>query len=349
MRWRRSAAVAVRAVLLDAVGVQRERVAVQLEAALARDVVLPLLDLAVVELLDAAALQAHQVVVVPALVELEHRLAVLEVLPRQQAGLLELRQHAVHGGEADVDALGDERLVDVLGRKVAHLARLEQLQDLAPRQGRLEADFLQALRGAHRLSLYAHVSPAHGSGPCRNRPSRAARRMRLGAAHSGHHALQDRDPAGQLPLAGGGVAAQARHEQGAGTPCARHAAARRRLPRRPLGLRLLARGARRQARVAQDGGVLRRRQAGARRGRRDAADAGESGAMKIAIAGAGGRMGRALIEAVLADRELELAAALDAAGSPALGEEIGRTKVTADVGMAALADVLIDFTRPEGT
>ncbi|MDA1118012.1 MAG: 4-hydroxy-tetrahydrodipicolinate reductase, partial [Proteobacteria bacterium] len=41
--------------------------------------------------------------------------------------------------------------------------------------------------------------------------------------------------------------------------------------------------------------------------------------MKVAIAGAGGRMGQALIEAVLADRELQLAAALDAAGSPALG------------------------------
>ena len=71
--------------------------------------------------------------------------------------------------------------------------------------------------------------------------------------------------------------------------------------------------------------------------------------MKIAIAGAGGRMGRTLIEAVLADRELELAAALEMAGSPALGSEIGRTKVTSDAGMVALADVLIDFTRPEGT
>jgi 4-hydroxy-tetrahydrodipicolinate reductase len=71
--------------------------------------------------------------------------------------------------------------------------------------------------------------------------------------------------------------------------------------------------------------------------------------MKVAIAGAGGRMGRTLIEAVLADRELELAAALEMAGSPALGTEIGKTKVTSDAGMVALADVLIDFTRPEGT
>jgi 4-hydroxy-tetrahydrodipicolinate reductase len=71
--------------------------------------------------------------------------------------------------------------------------------------------------------------------------------------------------------------------------------------------------------------------------------------VKIAIAGAGGRMGRTLIEAVLADRELELAAALEMAGSPALGTEIGKTKVTSDADRVALADVLIDFTRPEGT
>jgi 4-hydroxy-tetrahydrodipicolinate reductase len=74
--------------------------------------------------------------------------------------------------------------------------------------------------------------------------------------------------------------------------------------------------------------------------------------VKIAIAGAGGRMGRTLIEAILADAELELSVALDVAGSPAVGTEVGashKTKVTSDAGMVALADVLIDFTRPEGS
>jgi len=71
--------------------------------------------------------------------------------------------------------------------------------------------------------------------------------------------------------------------------------------------------------------------------------------MKVAVAGAGGRMGRALIEAVLADRSLALAAALDAAGSPALGQTAGGLKVVSDLGALAGADVLIDFTRPEGT
>ena len=71
--------------------------------------------------------------------------------------------------------------------------------------------------------------------------------------------------------------------------------------------------------------------------------------MRVAIAGAGGRMGQVLIEAVLADHELQLAAALDAAGSPAIGRTAGPVKVAADLGALAAAQVLIDFTRPEGT
>jgi 4-hydroxy-tetrahydrodipicolinate reductase len=71
--------------------------------------------------------------------------------------------------------------------------------------------------------------------------------------------------------------------------------------------------------------------------------------VKIAIAGAGGRMGRALIDAVLADGELTLAAALDMPKSPVLGTSVGTVKVTADLAAIAAADVLLDFTRPEGT
>jgi 4-hydroxy-tetrahydrodipicolinate reductase len=73
--------------------------------------------------------------------------------------------------------------------------------------------------------------------------------------------------------------------------------------------------------------------------------------MKLAVAGAGGRMGRALIEAIEADRTLTLAAALDATGSPAVGQPAsGGVKVTGDIDSAVRAcDALIDFTRPEGT
>ncbi|HMA32548.1 MAG TPA: 4-hydroxy-tetrahydrodipicolinate reductase [Casimicrobiaceae bacterium] len=79
--------------------------------------------------------------------------------------------------------------------------------------------------------------------------------------------------------------------------------------------------------------------------------------VRIAIAGAGGRMGQALIDATLAAPDLLLAAALDVAGSSAIGTDAGaRTgratgvAIGADVDAAlGRADVLIDFTRPAGT
>ena len=79
--------------------------------------------------------------------------------------------------------------------------------------------------------------------------------------------------------------------------------------------------------------------------------------LNIVIAGASGRMGRVLVQAVLADATLRLSGALDVVGSPALGQDAaaalgGRSGVaiTADLrtGLTG-ADVLIDFTRPEGT
>ena len=71
--------------------------------------------------------------------------------------------------------------------------------------------------------------------------------------------------------------------------------------------------------------------------------------MKVALAGAGGRMGRTLIEALLADRELTLGCAFDVPGSPAVGTKAGAVTIGADSAAAASCDVLIDFTRPEGT
>ena len=79
--------------------------------------------------------------------------------------------------------------------------------------------------------------------------------------------------------------------------------------------------------------------------------------VKIAIAGCGGRMGQALIEATLAAADLSIAGALEIPDSPLLGRDAGErfsratgVAISADVDAAlAHADVLIDFTRPEGT
>jgi 4-hydroxy-tetrahydrodipicolinate reductase len=79
--------------------------------------------------------------------------------------------------------------------------------------------------------------------------------------------------------------------------------------------------------------------------------------LNIVIAGASGRMGRALIEAVLQSTDMRLRAALDRADSPFIGKDAGElcgshcdVAIRADVEAAIKGgQVLIDFTRPEGT
>ncbi len=79
--------------------------------------------------------------------------------------------------------------------------------------------------------------------------------------------------------------------------------------------------------------------------------------IRVAIAGASGRMGRMLVETVLDAPDAELVGALDVATAPGIGRDAGETlgratgvAVTTEVGTALeRADVMIDFTRPEGT
>lgn len=79
--------------------------------------------------------------------------------------------------------------------------------------------------------------------------------------------------------------------------------------------------------------------------------------LRIAIAGASGRMGRMLIEATLQDEGAVLAAAFDRPGTPFIGRDAGEmigascgVAITDDARAAiAAADCVIDFTRPEGT
>lgn len=79
--------------------------------------------------------------------------------------------------------------------------------------------------------------------------------------------------------------------------------------------------------------------------------------MKVAVAGSTGRMGRILIETVLHAGDAQLAAALEQAGSASIGKDAGELvggacglRISDDPGEAlAACDVLIDFTRPDGT
>ena len=79
--------------------------------------------------------------------------------------------------------------------------------------------------------------------------------------------------------------------------------------------------------------------------------------LAVAVAGASGRMGHMLIEAICQSQDCRLAGALDVAASSAVAEDatafLGRTSgvlIQADVRQGLKeAQVLIDFTRPEGT
>jgi len=79
--------------------------------------------------------------------------------------------------------------------------------------------------------------------------------------------------------------------------------------------------------------------------------------MKIAVAGASGRMGHMLIETILEAQDAALTGALDIAASPAVGSDaaafLGKPAgvlIESDFAKGlANSEFLIDFTRPEGT
>ena len=80
--------------------------------------------------------------------------------------------------------------------------------------------------------------------------------------------------------------------------------------------------------------------------------------MRLIVAGAGGRMGRTLVQAIAASKDATLAGAVDAPGSAAVGRDagelagLGRNGVTVSTEVEPLladADGLLDFTIPAAT
>lgn len=77
--------------------------------------------------------------------------------------------------------------------------------------------------------------------------------------------------------------------------------------------------------------------------------------ISLAITGAAGRMGRRIIALAGAERDLRVSAALEAAGSPCMGQDAGVlagvTSLNVPITTSATApfDVMIDFTAPAAT
>jgi len=70
--------------------------------------------------------------------------------------------------------------------------------------------------------------------------------------------------------------------------------------------------------------------------------------MKLVVVGAGGRMGGALIRAILSSPDLTLSAAVERAGSSVLGRDAGTLAGLPDTGVKVTADPLPAFAGAEG-
>lgn len=71
--------------------------------------------------------------------------------------------------------------------------------------------------------------------------------------------------------------------------------------------------------------------------------------IKLGIAGVCGRMGRRIFELASHDKEFELTLALEKKGTPVIGKDIGKLKISSSPDGIFLIDVFVDFTIPEAT
>ena len=80
--------------------------------------------------------------------------------------------------------------------------------------------------------------------------------------------------------------------------------------------------------------------------------------MRLVVMGAGGRMGRALVKAITEADGVTVCAALERAGSPALGKDAGDLAGVGTLGVPVTDDALkavvnaegiVDFTAPAAT
>jgi 4-hydroxy-tetrahydrodipicolinate reductase len=69
--------------------------------------------------------------------------------------------------------------------------------------------------------------------------------------------------------------------------------------------------------------------------------------IKLGIAGACGRMGSRIFSLASHDRDFEVNFALEKKGTPMIGRELGKLKVSSSPDGIFLIDVLVDFTCPE--
>ncbi|MGA2775441.1 MAG: 4-hydroxy-tetrahydrodipicolinate reductase [Candidatus Omnitrophota bacterium] len=71
--------------------------------------------------------------------------------------------------------------------------------------------------------------------------------------------------------------------------------------------------------------------------------------IKLGIAGVCGKMGRRIFELASMDKDFDLSLALEKKGTPMIGKDIGKLKISSTYDGIFLVDVFIDFTVPEAS
>lgn len=71
--------------------------------------------------------------------------------------------------------------------------------------------------------------------------------------------------------------------------------------------------------------------------------------IKLGVAGVCGRMGRRILDLASADKDFELTLALEKKGTPVIGRDLWKIKISSSPDGIFLIDVFVDFTAPEAT
>lgn len=124
----------IRAIGSLAVTVQNQAMLGERKLVAGSNLALMLLDHFIVELFDMSAMDADNMVMVFALIQLEHRLTTLEVMPFDQPRRLELGQHAVDCRQTDFLTRRNQTAIDILGSQMLVLLILQHIKDFHPWQ-----------------------------------------------------------------------------------------------------------------------------------------------------------------------------------------------------------------------
>ena len=118
----------------------------ELEASLFGNIFLPPFDLLIVELLNQAAFNADQVIMMIIARELEHRVPTFEMMAYHQSSRLKLGQNPINSGQPDFFIILKQMFIDILGTQVVDRRTFEDLKDLNARQCYFQTRVFKILR-----------------------------------------------------------------------------------------------------------------------------------------------------------------------------------------------------------